>query len=179
VRVASSATLQGVAIEVADTDEFKHGFAEAIATQYGIDAEHVEVRDVTPLRRKLSSSGVQIEFTMDVEDPFAIMAVEVDTGALVVATLAAFTGDAGLLAALSITDLAPPVPSLGDDLVGPDADPDVEDPAAIETEYYYNSLVTGPAVSKLLPLAPATPWVSNLTLAKQEWMVGRHQLYSV
>jgi hypothetical protein len=119
-----------VAIEVAETDEFKHGFAEAIATQYGIDAEHVEVGAVTPLRRKLSSSGVHIKFTMDVEDPAAIEAVEVDAGALVAATLDAFTGDAGLLAALSISDLAPPV----------QYDPADPDPDA---EYYYNSLVEG------------------------------------
>jgi hypothetical protein len=137
VRVASSATLQGVAIEVAETDEFKHGFAEAIATQYGINAKNVEVGAVTPLRRKLSS-GLQIKFTMDVQDRAAIEAVEVDAGALVAATLDAFTGDAGLLAAMSVSDLAPPV-----DAPPADADPDAE--------YYYNSLVEGPGFDIISP----------------------------
>jgi hypothetical protein len=130
-----------------------------------LDTDHVEVRDVTAdhlqvgnvaaqavqdgtaatLRRKLSSAsaephvgdGIPVKYALNVEDPDAIQAIEVDAGALVAATVDAFTGDEGLLAGMSVSDFTPL------EAVDPETVIDNSQTEPTDGEYYYNSLVEG------------------------------------
>ena len=65
--VESSATLQGVTLTVANTDEFKTAFKAGIAEQYTVSSSAVTIGTIVEGRRRLSG-GVTIPFTITTTD---------------------------------------------------------------------------------------------------------------
>jgi len=61
--VESSATLQGVTLAVANSDEFKTAFQGGIAEQYSVSSSDVTIGTIVEVRRRLSG-GVTIPFTI-------------------------------------------------------------------------------------------------------------------
>jgi len=61
--VESSATLQGVTLAVAISDEFKTAFQGGIAEQYSVSSSDVTIGTIVEVRRRLSG-GVTIPFTI-------------------------------------------------------------------------------------------------------------------